>query len=59
MKLCFVEQTGNRINRIIMEVLRVLLMMMMMMDGWKKCTGLFCHHQGYTQKTVTVYSFNS
>lgn len=58
MKLCFVEQTGNRINRIIKEVLRLLLMMMMM-DGWKKCTGLFCHHQDYTQKTVTVYSFNS
>jgi hypothetical protein len=31
MKLCFVGQTGNRINRIITEVLRVLLMMMM--DG--------------------------
>jgi hypothetical protein len=34
MKLCFVGQTGNGINRIITEVLRVLLMMMMMMmDG--------------------------
>jgi len=39
MKLYFVGQTGNRINRIITEVLRVLLllllltMMMMMMDG--------------------------
>ena len=35
MKLCFGGQTGNRINRIITEVLRVLLlmMMMMMMDG--------------------------
>jgi hypothetical protein len=28
MKLCFVGQTGNRINRIIIEVLRVLRMMM-------------------------------
>jgi len=28
MKLCFVEQNGNRINRIITKVLRVLLMMM-------------------------------
>jgi hypothetical protein len=32
MKLCFVGQTGNRINRIITEILRVFLMMMM--DGW-------------------------
>jgi hypothetical protein len=31
MKLCVVGQTGNRINRIITEVLRVLLMIMM--DG--------------------------
>jgi hypothetical protein len=31
-KLCFVGQTGDRINRIISEILRVFLMMMMM-DG--------------------------
>jgi hypothetical protein len=55
MKLCFLGQTGNRIKRINTKVLRV-LMMMMMMDGWKKCTRFFSHHQHCTLKTVTAYS---
>jgi len=55
MKLCVVGQTGNRINRIITEVLSVVDDY----DGWKKCIGFFCHHQGYTQKTVTVYALNA